>query len=239
MIQGDLSCEGLIRFGPLPWDTTEQLAQFPGNWLRYAPGENAIIAKSPQPALCPAFTAVACELISMMNSIPEEQRASMPGGSLYIRGNEGDVLRILVERGEVRLQWPHRNYAQPVSVTPDSVLQSLDPGKTTVRGWARFAGSCERASELEEFVNRFGGLYPEGELPSECQQNLVFVRFKDVRIGIPELLDKLRQLSETQDSLQAELDVWPTGEESARRVFRILIRDGEISTLRPSLWAGR
>jgi hypothetical protein len=237
MIQGDLTCEGLIRFGPLPWDTTEQLAQFPGNWLRYSPGENAIVVKSPQPALCPAFTAVACELITMMNSIPQEQRSVMPGGSLSIRSGDGEMLRILVENGEVRLQWPRKDYSRPVSVSSETALGSLDPKNTSVSGWARFAGTCDRAAELEEFVNDFGGLYPEGELPSECQQNLVFVRFKGARIDVLELLEKLRQLSETAESLQAELDVHPAGDESSQRAFRIQIQDGELSTVRPSLWA--
>jgi hypothetical protein len=238
-MQGDLTCEGLVRFGPLPWDVAEQLAQFPGNWLRYAPGENAIVVQSPQPALCPAFTAVACELISMMNSLPQEQRAAMPGGSLYIRDTAGEVIRILVEHGEVRLQWPHKDYTRSIPVTPETVLRSLDPKNTKIRGWARFAGSCDRAAELEEFVGHYGGLYPEGELPSECRQNLVYVRFKDVRIGTPELLEKLRQLSETQESLQAELEVHPADDEASQKAFRVQIRDGELSTMRPSLWAHR
>ena len=34
---------------------SERLAQFAGNWLQYAPGENAVVVRQPQPAGCPAF----------------------------------------------------------------------------------------------------------------------------------------------------------------------------------------
>ena len=235
-MQGELVCEGKIRFGPLPWETSERLAQFSGNWLQYAPGENALVARQPQPSGCPAFTAVPCELISLIYSIPSELRDSMPGGCLYIKDRQGDVVRIVVERGEVRVQWPHKDYARPISVSVDAVLKGLDPKTACVKGWARFAGACERASELLSFVDRFGGLYPEGDLPSECEQNLVYVRFRDVNIGPKELIAKLEELAESHESLQAELDVSSFEPDSTQGGFRIQIRNGQVSAMRPALW---
>jgi len=235
-MQGELACEGKIRFGPVPWETSELLAQFSGNWLQYAPGENAIVVRQPQTIGCPAFTAVPCELISLIYSIPLELREAMPGGRLYIRDRQGDVVRVVVERGEIRVQWPHKDYASAVSVPADSVLKGLNPKTTCVRGWARFAGACERASELRQFVEEFEGLYPEGDIPSECEQNIVYVRFKDVNIGPEELITKLKELAESAESLQAQLDVSSFEPGSAQGGFRIQILDGQVSALRPSFW---
>jgi hypothetical protein len=235
-MQGDLECEGRVKLSPLPWETSERLAQFSGNWLEFAPGENSIVVKEPQPAGCPAFTAVPCELISLIHSIPAELRGSIPGGALYIRNDKGEVLRLVVEGAEIRLQWPQKNYSNPIPVSPESVLnQQMNARNASVNGWARFAGSCDRANELQSFVDQFGGMYPEGDIPSECEQNLVFVRFKDVKIGPKDLVEKLRLLAESPESLQAELFVSST-QAGDKWDFRVQIRDGQIWTARPSAW---
>ena len=232
-MHSELECDGQIRFGPLPWETSERLAQFGGNWLQYAPGENAVLVRQPQPIGCPAFTAVPCELLSMMHAIPPELREFIPGGCLHVRDSRGEVLRIVVERGEIRVQWPARE-DKPVPVTADVVLHQLDPKTARVDGWARFAGACERAAELKTFVEQFEGLYPEGDLPSECEQNLVYVKFRGVNVGPSELIDKLRQLSESQESLQGELEITSFAPGSRQPAVRIIIRDGQLSALRLS-----
>ena len=160
----------------------------------------------------------------------------MPGGCLYIKDRHGDVVRIAVDRGDVRIQWPREDYARPVSIPADAVLKGLNPKTARVKGWARFAAACERADELHKFVERFGGLYPEGDLPSECEQNLVYVRFRNVNIGPKELIVKLQELAESQESLQAELDVSSFENDSTQGNFRIQIRDGQVLAMRPSLW---
>lgn len=229
-------CEGKIRLGPLPWETSERLAQFSGNWLLFEPAGNAVVVRQSQPAGCPALTGVACEMISLIYSIPAELRNAMPGGTIYVRDSLGDLLRVVVEHGEIRVQWPQKEYAQPVYVPPDTVLNEVASKSARIRGWARFAGSCGRAGELRKFVEQFDGLYPEGELPSECEQNLVYVRFKEVNIGPKELIAKLRELAESEESLQAELEVTPIEAGRNDAGFRIHIRDGQISAMRPSLW---
>ncbi len=233
---GELQCEGQIRFGPVPWDVSERLAQFPGNWLQYSPGDSAVVVRRPQPAGCPAYTAVPCELISLLFSIPSELRAFVPGGCLTIRDSRDDVMRIVVDHGEVHLQWAQKDFSHAVPVPVDTVLSGLDPKTARVNGWARFAGACDRAAELREFVERFEGLYPEGDLPSECEQNLVYVRFRNVNVGPRELIEKLGQLSESQDSLQAELEVGSFDSGSSQADFRIRICDGRMSGLQPSAW---
>ncbi len=235
-MQGGLECEGKVRFGPLPWELSERLTQFSGNWLAYAPEENAIIVRHAQLEGCPALFAVPCELISLIDSIPSEQRDAMPGGTLLVRDRQGRVVRLTVERGEVRIQWPHMDYTEPIPVPPESVMNSLNPGAARIRGWARFAGLPDRAAELRSFADRFGGLYPEGDLPSECEQNLVFVRFKDANMEPQELLAKLQELADPPGSLEADLEVRSLMRGSPDQDFWIRIHQGRVETLRPALW---
>ncbi len=145
-MQGELECEGKVRFGSLPWDLSERLAQFSGNWLEYAPDENAIVVRHVQPVGCPAMSGVPCELISMMDALPSEYRESMPGGALYVKDRSGQMLRIVVERGEVRIQWPCLDYAHTTRI-PMEAIDDVNPRETCITGWARFAGSPQRADE--------------------------------------------------------------------------------------------
>ena len=235
-MQFEIECEGKIRCGSLPWEVSERLAQLSGNWLEFSPEEGAIVVRHVQPVGCPAMSGVPCELISILDSIPSDHREKMPGGTLYVRDKNGQVLRLLVKGGELLIQWPHLNYAHSKPEAADTVLDSINPREARVCGWARFAGSPERAKELVAFVDRFEGLYPEGDMPSECEQNLVSVRFRDVNVGPRELVYKLETLADIRESLEAELDVSSFAPGAMDRSFRIRIERGRIHALRPSLW---
>ena len=108
-MQVEVVCEGKVGVGSLPWEVSERLAQFAGNWLVYAPEEDAIIVRHVPPVICPATTALACELITMLDSIPAEYREGMPGGDLCISERGGLIMRLAVREGEVRVQWPRQN----------------------------------------------------------------------------------------------------------------------------------
>ena len=95
-MQGELQCKGMIRLGPVTWEVSERLSQVTGNWLEYAPEENAIVVRHAQPGGCPALAGVPCELIGLIDSIPPEQRDAIPGGVLYIKDGAGQVVRLLV-----------------------------------------------------------------------------------------------------------------------------------------------
>ena len=235
-MQLEIECEGKIRCGPLPWEVSERLAQISGNWLEFAPDEDAIVVRHAQPAGCPAMSGVPCELITILDALPAEHRARMPGGTMFVRDRSGLVLRLLVQEGELRIQWPQLDYSRATDVAPESVLCEINPSQARIRGWARFAGSPDRAEELQAFVDRFEGLYPEGDMPSECDQNSVFVRFRDVNVGPGELVAKLKELAAAPESLNAELDVSSFVPGSLDRSFRIRIKDGSVQALRPALW---
>jgi hypothetical protein len=235
-MQFEIECEVKIRCGSLPWEVSERLAQLSGNWLEFSPEEGAIVVRHVQPVGCPAMSGVPCELISILDSIPSDHREKMPGGTLYVRDKNGQVLRLLVKGGELLIQWPHLDYAHSKPESAGTLLDSINPREARVCGWARFAGSPERAKELAAFVDRFEGLYPEGDMPSECEQNLVSVRFRDVNVGPRELVYKLETLADARESLEAELDVSSFAPGALDRSFRIRIERGRIHALRPSLW---
>jgi hypothetical protein len=233
-MKGELECEGSVKLGPLPWEISERLAQFSGNWLEFAPAENAIIVRKSLPVGCPPTTAVSCELITMIESLPAELREAIPGGEIFVRASGGRIMRFAVGRGEIRIQWPTEDYSRPIGVPPEIALKSLDASEARVRGWARFAGS--RVSDIRMFTERFGGLYPEGDLPSECVQNIAYVPFKDVSVDPEELISRLQRLAEPPETLQAELEVTSAAPRSTDRDFRILVQNGKVTALRPTLW---
>jgi len=144
-------------------------------------------------------------------------------------------VRLAVERGEVRIQWPHLDYSRAMSVMPASALQTLSPSAARIKGWARFAGSHANAARLRDFADRFEGLYPEADLPSECPSDMVYVEFKDVNVGPEDLIARLRELAEPLESLNAELEVG-SSLEGATEELRVCIRDGAVQVLRPALW---
>lgn len=235
-MQTEIECEGKIKCGSLPWEVSERLAQLSGNWLEFSPEEGAILVRHVQPVGCPPMSGVPCELISILDSIPSEHREKMPGGTLFVRDKHGQVLRLLVKGGELLIQWPRLDYEHSSPEAPDEVMNGINPREARIRGWARFAGSPERARELTAFVDRFEGLYPEGDMPSECEQNSVSIRFQDVNVGPRELVSKLVALAEPPASLEAELDVSSFAPAAMDRSFRIKINKGAVEALRPSLW---
>jgi len=232
-MEGELECKGKVRVGKLPWEVGERLAQFSGNWLEYDPKENAIVVRHAQPGTCPALSGVPCELVTIIDSIPQTHRDSMPGGALFVKDRQGQVVRLFVEHGEVRIQWPHLDYARAVP----AAMRNLNASTARVRGWARFAGSSSKAVTLQEFVDRFEGLYPEGDMPSECRSDMVYVEFKDVNVGPEELISKLRDLAEPHESLNAELEVGSFMPGATEHDFRVCIRNGQVQVLRPALWS--
>jgi hypothetical protein len=212
------------------------LSQIAGNWLEFDPEESAIAVRRALPGGCPALAGVPCELIGLIDSIPQKQRDSMPGGVLFIEDGKGQIVRLVVEHGEVRIQWPHLDYSQGEPVSTESVLSAIDENTACINGWARFAGSSERSGELQTFADRFGGLYPEDDMPSECQSDMLYVEFKDANVGPEELLTEMQELAEPPESLQAELEVSSLVPGAVEHDFRLCIRNGRVQATRPSLW---
>lgn len=227
--------QGQIRLGSLPWEIAERLAQFRGNWLEFMPEANAISFRHVQPVGCPALTGIPCELITLIDSIPPEFRESMPGGELSLKDERNRKLRLQVKQGELRIKWQQEPCFRTVAVSVENAAGVGVSSRAKVNGWARFAGTSSRSGELRDFVERFGGLYPEEDMPSECEQNIVYVRFRNASVEPGELVSKLRELADPLESLQAELEFESPGEDSADGCFRIQIADGGTEVTRPAL----
>jgi hypothetical protein len=237
-MQGELECEGRIRFGSLPWEIGERLTAMSGNWLRYSPEDNALIVNHELPAGCPAITGVCCELISFIGTVPVDYRGAMPGGTLLVRDNNGPLLRLVVAKGEVRIQWPECDFANPEESTLEDFLRESGSTEARVRGWARFVGKPSAAADIHKLVDRVGGIFPEGDLPSECEQHLAYVEFKDTLDSPRELLACLEEMAEP-GSLNSQLDVRHYSALMGDREFRIVIEGGTPRLLRPSTWKQR
>ncbi len=235
----ELECEGKIRFGALPRETSDRLGRFSGNWLEFAPEDNAVVVRHVQPNGCPALTAVPCEMIFLLDALTPKQRAEMPGGVLYLKDHAGKILRVRVTGGEVRIQWPQEDYSKPTEVSPETVLGAVDARVARVNGWVRFRGAPAAVKELEAFVDGFEGLYPEGEMPAQCDGSWVRAELKNVNVGPAELVTTLRSLASPADSLEGEIDVGSFAADSVEGDFRLILRDGQMQAVRPSLWGDK
>lgn len=236
-MHGELDCVGRIQLGDLPDSTRERLAGIQGNWLEYSRTDNTIVVRHAQPAGCPALSGVTCELMAMMDLLPHQAREAMPGGVLYLNDRHGGiVLRIMIQKGEVRVQWPHPDYAKAFVVPADQMMSEVLAPEARIRGWARFAGTSDEVRRLQECLDRFEGLYDEGDLSPVVTGRTVFVEFIDVNMGPKELVAKLKEISLPPQSLEAELDVGSFVPDSKTHDFRVRIRHGIVEAFRPSLW---
>jgi hypothetical protein len=238
MMQGELECEGLIRFGSLPWEISERLTGMSGNWLRYSPEHNALVVNHELPVGCPAMTGVCCELISFIDTVPVECRSRMPGGTLHVRDTKGPLLRLVVAKGEVRIQWPEWDFGNPEELTLENFLREAGSAESRVRGWARFVGRPSAHADIRKLVDRVGGVFPEEDLPSECEQHLAYVEFKDSVDSPRALLASLEEMAEP-GSLDSQLDFRHYSPSRGDREFRIVIEGGAPRLLRPTTWKQR
>ena len=235
-MSGEPDCDGRIEIGPVPEAVLGGLMRFQGNWFEYVPEENATVVRHVQPSACPAISAVPCELIALMDCIPSAHRAAMPGGEFRVKDADGRTLRLVVERGDIRVQWPNPDYSRAVAVPAATLMEGLNPQAARVCGRARFRGAADSAARLQAFVDAFEGLYPEGNLQVCTGSGGTEVAFQDVNVGPCELLARLQELADPPESLEAELDVGSFGQSPLEAGFRILVCQGRAQALRPSLW---
>jgi len=232
----ELLCEGRVVLGSLLPGTAERLAGFSGEWLEFSPEERALLVRHVQPGGAPALSAVPAELITLLDALSAAEREAIPGGELLVRDRSGVVLRLLVERGNLRVEWPREDWSRTSPVTLGAALRSADPFSARVSGSVRFTAALGAEERLVEFVGRYEGLYPEGDLRVERQGPLVRVELRDVNVGPEELLATLRELAQPPDSLAGSLEVSSFVPHSLDRDFRLELEAGEARAVRPALW---
>lgn len=231
----EFQCSGGIRLGSLQAATAQQMARVAGDWLELE--GDTLVVRHIQPGGPPATTAIPSELIAYLDAIPPEQRAALPGGCITIRSREGSVLQVAVERGEIRIRWPHEDWTHAVPVDAEAVLASADPYSARVSGGIRLQAPAGAEGHLAAFVDSFEGLYPAGDLDVRRQGDFLHITLREANVGPAQLLAVLRSLAAPPSSLEADLEVGSFTDHVGDRDFRLTVRENAATAVRPSLWS--
>jgi hypothetical protein len=229
-------CEGEVALGELGTASRSRLAELAGDWLEFEPRSGRIVVRHVQPGGAPALSAVPAELMAMLDALEPGERERLRGGTFVVRDRDGVLLRLLVEPGEVRIQWPREDWSHAVEIPLAEALASVEPVSARVSGKLRFRAQPGARSRLVEFVERFEGLYPDGDLQLDREGARVAVELAGLNVGPAELLAKLRELADPVDSLEGELVVGSFSPHALEREFRLRLAGGAARAERPSLW---
>lgn len=232
----ELDCTGRVRLGTLAPETAQRLDPIGGEWLEYSPEDQALVLCHVQPGGSPTLSALPAELIAFLDALPPEERDAVPGGTLMVRDRSGVVVRLVVRGGDIHIQWPREDWSQVEPVDLDATLAETDPFTARVSGSIRLTGRPGTEDRLVEFVGRFEGLYPEGDLDVRRDGDTLEARLHDVNVGPEQLLATLRELADPPESLEGELEVGSFVEHALDRDFRLTLRSGTARAARPSLW---
>jgi len=116
------------------------------------------------------------------------------------------------------------------------MLADADPFTARISGRVRLSAPRGARDRLSEFVSGFEGLYPEGDLRVERQEDTIEVELRDVNVGPEQLLETLRRLADPAESLEGELEVGSFVEHAMDRDFRVTLKNGVARAVQPSLW---
>ena len=232
----ELECRGRVRVGGIGAASRRRLAGFAGEWLEYSPDEEALVVRHVQPGGSPALAAVPAELIAMLDLLEADERDEGAGGTLVVRERDRLVLRLMVERGEIRIQWPREDWAKARAVEVETVFRAVDPVSARVSGTARLQARAGAEGDLVGLIESFEGLYPEGDLRVTRDGPWLHVELQGVNVGPEELIRKLRALADPTASLEAELEIGSFAPQAFERDFRLELRGAEARAVRPSLW---
>jgi len=229
-------CSGEVALGELSEESRARLAEFAGEWLELDSRSGRIVVRHVQPGGAPALSAVPAELIAMLEALTPDERERMRGGMLVVRDRKGMLLRLVVEPGEIRVQWPHEDWAHAAEVPLEEALALVEPVSTRVSGTLRFHAPAGARAKLVDFVEGFEGLYPDGDLRLDREGSLVQVELRGINVGAAELMAKLRELADPAPSLEGDLKISSFGPHAAEREFRLRLRAGDVRAERPALW---
>jgi hypothetical protein len=232
----ELDTTGRIDLGAVSPETAERLELLDGEWLEYSPEERALVVCHVQPGGAPTLAALPAELIALLDALAPEEREAVPGGALVVRDRSGIVLRLVVARGEIQVQWPHEDWSRAEPVPLDPALSAVDPASARVSGSVRLATRPGAEDSLVELVAHFDGLYPEGNLMVERENGTLRAELRDVNVGPEQLLATLKRLADPPESLEAELEVGSFLPHALDGDFRLTVRAGRAQAARPALW---
>lgn len=229
-------CRGEVALGELGEESRARLLGFSGEWLEYEARTGRIVVRHIQPGGAPALSAVPAELIAMLEVLTADERERLRGGTLIVGDRTGVLLRLLVEPGEIRIQWPHEDWSHATEMPLAEALALVEPVSARVSGTLRFQAAAGARAKLVDFIEGFEGLYPDGDLRLDREGAKVQVELRGVNVGPGELLAQLRELAEPLASLEGDLKVSSFAAHALDRDFRLQLRAGEARAERPALW---
>lgn len=235
----ELDCTGEVELGSLSPETIERLSALGGEWLELSPDESKLTLCHVQPGGTPTLSALPAELIAFLDALTPEERDAVPGGTLMVRDRSGTVVRLVVAQGEIHVQWPREDWSHAEPVDLAAIFAQTQAVSARISGRVRFAARPGGEERLVEFVGRFEGLYPEGNLQVERDGEMVLASFDDVNVGPEQLLNTLRRLAAPPESLEGDLEVGSFLPHAQERDFRLEIRKGVARGQRPALWPDR
>jgi len=229
-------CAGEVRVGELGSTTRDRLLELGGEWLELDARLGRIVVRHVQPGGAPALSAVPAELIAILEAMTPDERERVGGGTLEVRDRTGVVMRLVVDAGEIRVQWPREDWEHAIEVPLDEALETVDPVSARISGRLRFTAAPGARAAIVDLIEGFEGLYPGGDLRLERDGDEVRVELRGINVDPEELLALLRRLAVPPASLDGELEVGSFVENAVERDFRLRLAAGRVAAARPKLW---
>lgn len=231
-----IECSGEIDLGEVGAESRKRLSGFTGEWLEFDGASGRIVVRHVQPGGTPALSAVPAELIALLEALAPGERERVRGGAFVVRDRAGVLLRLVVEPGAVRVEWPKEDWSHAYPVPLAEALALVEPVSARVSGTLRFGAAPGARTQLVDFIESFEGLYPDSDLRLEREGATVRVELEGVCVGPQELLDKLHELADPPASLEGDLRVGSFASHAPDRDYRLQLRGGVARAERPALW---
>lgn len=241
----DQGCVGRVELGAVPDQVAKRLAAIPGEWLEYDHPTQAVVVRHVEPTATRHLPAIIYELVRLFSEIPPELHGTIPGGDLFVHTEDekGQLVRIRVETGgTIHIQWAHpdfrralrRPYMGGAELAIDPEVQRLD-GKVTFR-----SPTPESAAlALQDLVDTFEGLYPEGDCVARAPGGSeVELSMKEVNLDAAQLIRLLQELADPR-SLSGGFEVTSFGTILPEKRIRFVFEDGRLWVQHPLLWADK
>jgi hypothetical protein len=235
-----LGCTGRIELGRISAETQKRLEKVKATWLEFAPETNSMVVRHVQPDDAPAMREIAGELFDFLTAIPEAERKMIPGGALYYSDEQtGQSVRIKVWEGAfVTVAWAEPDYSRATwEPYRSQAFPLVFEAYQRLNGVVKFQASLGAVEEVQAVIERFGGLYPQGEFEALQVGGDLEIRFFDVNASVLQLLQVFKAKAEPAASLEGEIDVSSFRSGDVEDYCRFLLRAGEIWLARPALWS--
>jgi hypothetical protein len=239
-MRSHLGCTGRVELGTISQGTQQRLERVEAIWLEFSPDPPALVVRHVQPDDTPALREIAGELLEFLSDIPEAERKNIPGGALYYLDEQGgQSVRIKVWEGAfVTVAWAQPDYARAAwEPYRGQTIPLVFDAYQRLNGTVRFQASSNAVDELRAVIERFGGLYPQGEFEALVSGNWIELKLLDVNASVLPLLKFLRGKAEPPSSLEGEIDVSSFRSGDVEDYCRFILRAGEVWIARPALWS--